>query len=262
MKFRLISDIHLEFHKDHKKVLNILKSFQKKNKADYLILAGDITNFEAKNIEKFKELIKEISADYKKIFMVLGNHEYYGSDISKNDECVSRYKSLNICNNLIILDNETYIIERPDPNIEYGIAIFGSTLWSKIDDFSYNGSNDKYYIKKEFMLNKHDETIKILKDVLSNEDYIYIVVTHHLPSFKFIVPKYQNDPYNTMFASNCDFMFKDNIIYWTFGHTHSPINQKEEDIKFLCNPMGYPGERSELLDCVFSIWRWGMPQER
>jgi len=253
MKFRLISDIHLEFHKDHKKVLALLKSFQEKNKTDYLILAGDITNFEAKNIEKFKNLIKEISGDYKKIFMVLGNHEYYGSDISKNEECVSRYKSLNICDNLIILDNEVYVIDEPDPEITYGTAIFGATLWSKINDFSYNGSNDKYYIKKEFMLKNHDKTIEILKDV-SKEDYQFIVVTHHLPSFKFIVPKYKNDPYNTMFASDCDFLFKDFFIkYWTFGHTHTSINQEEEGIKFLCNPMGYPGENTELFDCVFNL---------
>ena len=30
--------------------------------------------------------------------------------------------------------------------------------------------------------------------------------------------------------------------YWVFGHTHDAIEYEMEDVKFLCNPLGYPTE--------------------
>ena len=30
--------------------------------------------------------------------------------------------------------------------------------------------------------------------------------------------------------------------YWVFGHTHDAIEYEMEDVKFLCNPFGYPNE--------------------
>jgi len=30
--------------------------------------------------------------------------------------------------------------------------------------------------------------------------------------------------------------------YWVFGHTHDAIEYEMENVKFLCNPLGYPNE--------------------
>jgi len=30
--------------------------------------------------------------------------------------------------------------------------------------------------------------------------------------------------------------------YWVFGHTHDAVEYGIEDVKFLCNPLGYPNE--------------------
>lgn len=30
--------------------------------------------------------------------------------------------------------------------------------------------------------------------------------------------------------------------YWVFGHTHDAIEYEIGDVKFLCNPLGYPSE--------------------
>lgn len=30
--------------------------------------------------------------------------------------------------------------------------------------------------------------------------------------------------------------------YWVFGHTYDPIEYEIENVKFLCNPLGYPNE--------------------
>jgi predicted phosphodiesterase len=32
------------------------------------------------------------------------------------------------------------------------------------------------------------------------------------------------------------------IKYWVFGHTHDPIEYEIDNVKFLCNPLGYPNE--------------------
>jgi len=36
------------------------------------------------------------------------------------------------------------------------------------------------------------------------------------------------------------------IKYWIYGHTHTPSNIFINEIPFLCNPIGYPNENSNL----------------
>jgi len=36
------------------------------------------------------------------------------------------------------------------------------------------------------------------------------------------------------------------IKCWIYGHTHSPLNNLINNIPFLCNPIGYPGENSKI----------------
>ena len=62
-----------------------------------------------------------------------------------------------------------------------------------------------------------------------------------MPSFNFIDEKYKNSPCNTDFASDLEWMVKENanIKYWIFGHTHTSWNSKLNECQDICNPMGY-----------------------
>jgi predicted phosphohydrolase len=72
MKLRYLSDLHLEFIKPNK-----LKHFINKiphGKDEICILAGDIGNPYKSNYDTF---MKFMSENFKKTFIIAGNHEYY-----------------------------------------------------------------------------------------------------------------------------------------------------------------------------------------
>lgn len=74
-----------------------------------------------------------------------------------------------------------------------------------------------------------------------------IIVSHHMPSFQFVNPKYKNSNLNEFFASELHYDFAElekKPLVWIFGHTHSPTNKIVDGIHYTCNPRGYPGEEN------------------
>ena len=55
--------------------------------------------------------------------------------------------------------------------------------------------------------------------------------------------KYHNNPTNTFFTFDGSKYYNNGTMkYWIFGHTHDLIEYEIGDVKFLCNPLGYPHE--------------------
>ena len=79
-----------------------------------------------------------------------------------------------------------------------------------------------------------------------------IIITHHGPSDYLIDEKdktVNSMPYNQWFYCNMDKLFekeKDKIKCWIYGHTHTPSHKILHGIPFICNPIGYPNENSNL----------------
>lgn len=67
--FQINSDLHLEIGQQY-------SSFEIKPSADYLILAGDIGRLI--DYEDFLGFLRIQTAQFKLVFLVLGNHEFYG----------------------------------------------------------------------------------------------------------------------------------------------------------------------------------------
>ncbi len=237
MKFRILSDIHLEQRNDIKNPLIGLE------KCDYLILAGDITNFV--NIRKIEIFIKEIENDYDKIFYILGNHEYYQKpgNVDANN-VISVYRKLEEkCNKLIVLENQWYDLGK--------IRIFGATLWSNITREGEKTLNDKRTVSRTWVISKHNESKKIIESLDPNIEHL--IVTHHLPSFKLIDEKYIHETdMNSGFASDCEYLFEKHIKYWVYGHTHTPYRKIMGQIEFICNSVGYENENGAWNDCIIN----------
>ena len=141
--------------------------------------------------------------------------------------------------------------------------IIGSTLWVEIDDtfdmskcpfndfknIYYNYDEAKYKLNTDFMDLMYFESVEFLEgelEKLKDTKSKVIILTHHLPSFKLIAPKYKNNPTNFLYANNLDHFFdKFKIDYWLSGHSHSPNNIKLNNTTLLLNPIGYPGELLE-----------------
>lgn len=78
-----------------------------------------------------------------------------------------------------------------------------------------------------------------------------IVITHHLPSFRLIHPKYRGSQINSCFASDTigqTLLAKPTL--WCAGHSHAFVRMNigsrntTEQCEFLVNPLGYPNEQS------------------
>jgi predicted phosphohydrolase len=237
MLIRYLSDLHLEFIKPED-INDFIKQIPINNNDEICILAGDIGNPYQSNYYIFMDFINN---NFKKSFVIAGNHEYYNNNINDTNiylkEFFSEFKNISFLNN----------------SYEYyeGYYFVGSILWSKIIDPRYK-INDIYKINN-MNFNYYNELNKICIDFL--EETVYdntIIITHHMPSESLIDIKYKTPnmmPYNQYFYSNMDNFIernKDKIKCWIYGHTHSPNIKLIHDIPFLCNPIGYPNENTNI----------------
>ena len=240
MKLRYISDLHLEFITPNK-----IEQFIRKipsGMEEICVLAGDVGNPYQSNYDTFMQFI---SKNFKKTFVISGNHEYYNKTktIQETNDFMKEY--FQKFNNISFLNN----------NYEHydNYCFIGTTLWSKITNPSYE-INDVYSIPNfdYIQYNRLNMlSVDFVEDTLQKNENC-IVITHHVPSNSLIDIKYKTAkmlPYNQWFYCNMDEIietYKNKIKCWIYGHTHSPSNVIINEIPFLCNPIGYPNENSNI----------------
>jgi len=236
MRLRILSDLHLEFVKPYQ-MYGLFKKIVPQSD-EVCILAGDIGNPYTNNYTQFMDYI---NANFKKTFVIAGNHEYYNTKTTIYDTNKHLTDYFTMHENITFLNNTSEIYEDH--------CFVGTTLWSKVTNPFYD-INDMYRIKffdhTEYnALNR--KCIKFLEDSANTEKNM-VVITHHVPSYKLIDNKYKtikNAPYNQWFYSDMDGFIeknKDKIKYWIYGHTHTPLSSILYDVPVICNPIGYPGE--------------------
>lgn len=217
-KIQYVSDLHV----DCKQQLPIIHQ-----ETDYLIVAGDIGVVNHKHVKLF---ITDCSKKYKKTFIVAGNHEYNCSAIY-NYEKINHYKPIlkqlcDLYDNVYLLDNQCYEINN--------LVIAGTTLWSS-----------PYIINKENLLQHHQEYVNnvtwienLCKKHINKK---IVMVSHYVPTFKLIDPKYiQLGPMtNSLFTSNLEYLIKPPIVAWICGHTHSVLEVNINGIYCGVNALGH-----------------------
>jgi len=240
MILRYFSDLHLEFIKANK-----IENFINKIKAgidEICVLAGDIGNPYESNYNMFMEFM---SKNFKKIFIIPGNHEYYNKTKTIEETNVFMKNYFQKFNNISFLNDNYEIYD--------GYCFIGTTLWSKITNPEYK-INDVYNIPNfdYIQYNRLNMlSVDFLEDTLQKNEKC-IIITHHVPSNSLIDKKYktpQMQHYNQWFYCNMDDLieiYKDKIKCWIYGHTHTPSNVIINGIPFLCNPIGYPNENSKI----------------
>lgn len=257
MDIQYISDIHLEFHDKHNKGALQPDMFVKPV-APYLVLAGDIG---IPDLEAYKTFVSWCSQNWKQVFLIAGNHEYYNIRCPvKTDMASKRGLIQQICQqfpNVHFLDCSSVYLP------ELNLRIVGCTLWSDIPDSLHEKvityMNDSRQIlqekdmpftpwaiseqhsKEKLWLNQEIDKCRI-----ANERCL--VVTHYLPSFQLIHEKYKGHFLNACFASDCDDLFRTPVVGWICGHTHTGIKTAIRGIPCCINPHGYPSEVVETRD--------------
>ena len=251
IKLYVLSDIHLEFYKTlpklEKKIQDIDLSC-----VNILCLCGDIGYPHSKI---YKWFITWCSEHFTKVFIITGNHEYYSDKytISEIDSHIGyltqKYE------NVTFLNNTTELYE--------GILFAGTTLWSDLTAlrtektrwYDFNDFNEIYYTDEERLTTAtyqelHNKSVAWLLATLKQTapEQPIIVLTHHLPTYRAIHPSYGDSPYNFLFASHLDNIFKEhsNISCWFAGHTHKDVDMYINNTRLVINPIGYLRENPHV----------------
>ena len=237
MVFQYASDLHL----GHRANREFISDKPLRPVADTLLLAGDIIPLHS--IDRFKDFFKYLSDHWEKVVWIPGNHEYYGSDITRYTKGFKEQ----IRANIILCDQ--HVIKIDD------VHIIAATLWSHIaqeneqsiqsqlNDFNYIKLNGKRLSIDDFNQLHLEHSSFFLKqlETLGKNGNKVIALCHHVPTLIDYPLKYVGSDLNNAFVS--DFADRLNAplpSYWIYGHHHVNVPSFEiNGCHFLTNQLGY-----------------------
>lgn len=204
MKFGVFSDLHLEFH-SYKFPTDM------NDEVDAWLNAGDTHPFYGQRVKFERDNLT------KPHVTIMGNHDVYRDDW---------YGTV------------------PTQHVEIGgVKVSACTLWTDGGN-EYEWRQDiRNYLNDSRMIasydydtytETHQDHVQFLRDNPAD-----IVMTHHLPSYLSVHPKYAVQP-NRAFASNLDQLVEDlQPKYWIHGHTHEKFDYMIGKTRVICHPRGY-----------------------
>lgn len=248
MQIRYISDLHTEFY-DLLSLSSKLLFRIKGNKNQICVCAGDIGNLHTPRAKKNYDITMDyLSKNFKQVFVINGNHEYYGSTIEQTDTIMESYFKTRAFPNVAWLNNAT---------AEYdGFTFIGTTLWTHVLEGVPEINDTKLItgLTREAYNANHEKCKAWLRSLVPLQQKS-VIITHHLPLEQLVAPKYRGAAINPWFHCNMDKFIdnnKSNIACWIYGHTHTCGLQTINGVQFACNPIGYPGENS-IVDSVGNL---------
>ena len=232
MKFQLYSDIHAEFGHD----------FIPKCNADYLLLAGDI--HVTRMYDQYAAWLEKLKG-WKKIFIIMGNHEAYGSLYHQS---VDDMQDLSEETGVVFLDDFPY-------DLSDDVSIFGGTMRSDLSEpmramAAQTRMNDYHKIKwfdglYYYKINPEKTTEMFykfrsaLRAHLEDFDGKTIVMSHMAPSLLSALDMYKHDSCTPAYYTDMSEFFSDKVPYWAHGHMHNTSDYTVKGTRVLCNPYGY-----------------------
>jgi len=208
---------------------------------DVLVLAGNI----ARGMKGIEWAVQTYSCT---ILYVLGSNAYHGHDI---DTFETELRSIAWGSNFHLLQNETLIIR--------GVRFIGATLWT---DYNLFGNVEvaarlAAMTNEDFKLIVHTGGRPIVPAdliALNHEAVGYlwrtatkpyddgstVVITHHAPSMRSVLPAYRGDLDEASFASNLDeLVVAADAKYWIHGAQPAPVDYALGNTRVIANPRGY-----------------------
>lgn len=290
MKVSYISDLHIDFWineknpesvKFQKQLDNFLLSTWLYKGGDVLIIAGDLGHYFAQDTS----FLLKLKTLFKNILIVPGNHDMYL--ISKNIKKEFKYNSMNRINAMkqFCKDNDIHYLDGNVVEID-GVKFGGCGMsWDStyyeilkghkpsdvvIDELFKQimndsrlilGGADNYEVIMPYSgryLHTSWDQRKYFEDQynkLQSIEEADVIVSHYTP----VVPsrmrlKYEEAISTTFYMfDGLDVVNKLKPKFWIHGHMHDKMNYDINGTKFLCNPLGYPGENTYTVMETFDI---------
>jgi Icc-related predicted phosphoesterase len=249
MKFKLLSDLHLEFYGARpfyrQEAVPIWEPEVTDEDAEtVLLLAGDIHVG-----HRAQPWIEKMCERFQFVVYILGNHEFYNDEIN---HVIKFWREVDMPDNFTFLENDV---------IHFGtkVRVIGGVLWTQVTDphmiwqgpkrmTDYQITTVREHGKVRRMnvqdTNKmHCETANYIRNQLQVPWYgKTIVMTHHLPHPLCVHPQWEGSGLNAFFMTDLDHIIRNfDIDVWCHGHTHDVVDIDVHNTRILCNPMGYHG---------------------
>ncbi len=247
VKFQVLSDLHLEVGDQY-------QSYHIPVRAPLLILAGDIGRL--KDYDKYLSFIRTQCARFDAVFLVLGNHEFYG--ISRADGLARAH--------MLETDETTMgrltVLNRRRLDIHPSLCILGCTLQSHIrpENRAVVEQRVKDFQRiSEWTVELHNEEHQKdldwlrteINSIVSEPGYNrrakhIVVISHHAPiKSGSSHPRNQNNPWADAFATDLIGVHQEmsRVHSWVFGHTHYTTQWREHGINLISNQRGYVLDR-------------------
>jgi predicted phosphodiesterase len=233
LRIRIYSDIHLEF----------APFAAPESDVDVVVLAGDIGNGVA-GIEWAKDTFSV------PVLYLAGNHEYYEGEFDSVQAAMRKASG----GAVELLDCTGISID--------GVRFLGCTLWT---DYSLAPEGERASVIEEARkLNPDYQLIRYGARAFAPEDAIAlcarhrawlaaelarphsgktVVITHFAPHPRSIAAAYAGHRANPAFVVDLEEAMGQAAL-WIHGHTHTFFDYRVRGTRVICNPRGYPGERT------------------
>lgn len=225
MFIHYISDLHLEKFAHRTSILLKRQLDMSLPYRRALFIAGDLGNpFD----EPFSHFLYTASDLWERVFFTPGNHEYDKARCPVEMNAIDAEIDwiANQRNNIHILQaGRQYHLENK--------LIIGGCLWSHTDGTSWR-QNERN--------KRHQIEVRTMNNIINNCRIPIIAMTHYLPTFRLIDPKFDSFKPN-YWASHSDFLIRFPITTWICGHSHIRKDVRlsfgfSQDVRFLMNATG------------------------
>jgi Icc-related predicted phosphoesterase len=238
----VLSDLHHEFH--------AAPPAMTVPDADICVCAGDVLN---KGVARAMGYLAEQVAPHMPVVFVPGNHEFYKSSLV---EGMHEARALRLPG-VHLLDDSAVVLD--------GVRFVGGTLWTDMElgggrAWNVNAAeglmNDYKaisYQKRPWQRLKAVDLVALHHETRRNIDMYLsvpfdgptVVVTHHAPHPASIHERFTGSALNAAYASDLtDLIERRKPDLWVHGHMHDAADYMVGDTRIVCNPAGYPDEKT------------------
>lgn len=249
VKFQVVSDLHLEVGQQY-------ADFKIVPYAPRLILAGDIGRLA--DYDPFRGFLNSVCEHFIQVFLVLGNHEFFGVSRSEGLGLAKRMEEESGLKGTLVVMNRRRI-DLHDPH-GIPVSVLGCTLQSYVPpvarDIVRQKINDFRRIK-DWTVEDHCEEhaldvawltneINLIRQSPNEPNRRILVITHHAPSKSGTSdPVHEGNAWNSAFGT--DLLSKGSgntnglgsVQAWVFGHTHYCTDVRIGKVRVIGNQRGY-----------------------